>query len=200
MNQPQDNTSLDKIFGLTYEEAQQLALDLAQRPDDESQEMAKLIGELEPSFFDLTKGQERLKNLIEFLRHQGLDDIQSMQVVSVVIQTASDRTQQWVIDLMPEELLRKWDDIVKHRPNVYQQMVLINHVAEKIGRREYDDVYDEMLEQTTQDLTTAIENEMELDANVSNLSEEEVEFINAEFEKGNYEQAIALIYKNKQVK
>jgi hypothetical protein len=199
MNQAQTNTSVEDLFGLSYEDAQQLASDLAQRPDEESQEMARLIGELEPSFFDLTKGQERLKNLIEFLQHQGLNDAQVMQVISVVVQTASDRTQQWVVDLMPEDLKRKWDDIIKHRPNVYQQMVLVNHVSEKIGRREYDDVYDEMLEQTTADLTSAIENEMELDANVSNLSEEEVDFINSEFEKGNYEQAIALIYKNKQV-
>lgn len=196
-NNTSKKVSLEQVFNLSYEKAQDLAKDLMQREDEELREMGQLIAGLDPTFFDPTLGQQQLKIILDYLQNQDVDETRIIEIIKAISEVSYLKSEQYIRDLLPGELIAQWEEITKHRPNVFQQMVLINHICQKLAGKDYDDIYDEMLLETANEFISGLEEELELNNKISNLSEEDVEQANKLFDEGKYEEAMTLIYQVK---
>ncbi|MCB9790653.1 hypothetical protein H6764_01380 [Candidatus Nomurabacteria bacterium] len=188
---------LNQIFNLTKDQVMQIASDLETQGDADSKEIAEMLRGLDDDFFKLTKGQDRLTKLIEFLKSRGVSEETVLDIVGKVTDVALLRSEDKISKAMPPEVKAKWNNLLLHKPNVLQQFVLLNHFCEAVMQKTFDDVFDAELETATKELTQAIEKESEIVMHLSQLPKEDFEKVVALFDEGNEEEAIALIYQAK---
>ncbi len=189
------NLDLLEVFKMTYEQSQALAEEYAQSDDPNKKELAEVLRSLEPDFFDLSRGEKMLREFGELLQSQNVPDDKMLEIIGSMIQVATNDATNQIVAMMDENTRGKWDEAMRHSPNIYQVMVLLNHIAKQLGNTTFDDIYDNSVASiVTQVSSMLVKQDQQVNELLSKIPEGYLQEIEDLFDAGQYERAIVLIY------
>lgn len=194
---PFDDQGLDlsKVFLMTKEQADKYAQELESTGEPDKLELAETLRDLPEDFFELSKGESLLKEFGELLKAQKVDEEKITEILDTIIATATHHTMLKIEGLMNEEVKANWREVLSHSPNMYQLMILLDHISKELGNKTFDDMYDESVKSMIDQVSVMlIEGDRMMDNYLSKVPAEYLKEIEKLFDSGQYERAVVLIY------
>ncbi|WKZ31327.1 MAG: hypothetical protein QY318_00955 [Candidatus Dojkabacteria bacterium] len=183
-----------QFLGMGYQKIIETADKLEQSGNPEKIAIAQELRQVDPSLFELSIGEQKIKELESMLVQAGVDEDVVKNMLFDLLRTANERMIARVIESMNPATKQAWDELQVHEPNPAQQIYLLDHTAASLMKMTLDDIYEEELENLTNLVAGIFDTQGKSIEKVSSLTPEQTQQVKDAFDKNDHELGIQLIY------
>ena len=187
---------LTKLQAIGYDNIQKLADEYIKSEDPETHAFGQELRNIDPSIFELSPAEERLKQVHAEIMNKGKSKADADMVGIQILETAVESVTQDIVGAMNDKSYQEWEALQSHEPNIFQTMYLLDQTAQMLLKKTYDELYEEALNKAIDILVDLLQNTEESYNEIKDISEEDAKAIMTAFNANQYEIAIQLIYES----